>query len=92
MERIQWTWSGEILLGSPSACWKCSISSCQSAAAVTTGNGEAWKEWEGALPHREAADEQKLQLGPRSATSGGMSFLFANFTQLQQWRGTKLLE
>lgn len=56
---------------------------CQSAAAVTTGSGEAWKEWEGALPHREAADEQKLQLGPRSATSGRMSFLFANFTQLQ---------
>ena len=28
------------------------------------------EEWEGALPHSETADEQKLQLGPRLATSG----------------------
>lgn len=46
----------------------------QSAAAVTTGNEEAWEEGEGVLPHRETTDEQNLQLGLRSATSCGVFF------------------
>lgn len=62
----------------------------QSAAAVTTGNEEAWEEGEGVLPHREPADEQNLQLGLRLATSCGVFFFFADLARLQRWRGSKL--
>lgn len=59
---------------------------CQSAAAVTTGNGEAWEEWEGVLPHRETADEQNLQLGLRLATSCGVFSFLQISLGLQRWR------
>lgn len=59
---------------------------CQSAAAVTTGNEEAWEEWEGVLPHRETADEQNLQLGLRVATSCGVFSFFQISLSLQRWR------
>lgn len=58
------------MLSSPCASWKQQHQQCQSAAAVPTSKEEAREEWEGALPHSETAEEQKLQLGPRLATSG----------------------
>lgn len=65
---------------------------CQSAAAVTTGNEEAWEEWEGVLPHRETADEQNLQLGLRLATSCGVFSFFADFAQLAKMEVKQTLE
>lgn len=58
------------MLSSPGASWKRSISSDnqqQLSSQAMERHGEGWA---GALPHRETAEEQKLQLGPRLATSG----------------------